>query len=54
VVGTGIGLYLVRQVVEGHGGRVDVASQPGEGSAFEIDLPYAPEGAAIPAEAAIP
>jgi signal transduction histidine kinase len=54
VVGTGIGLYLVRQVVEGHGGRVDVASQPGEGSAFEIDLPYAPEGAAVPAEPAIP
>ena len=41
VVGTGIGLYLVRQVVENHGGRVEVASQPGHGSAFEIDLPFA-------------
>jgi signal transduction histidine kinase len=41
VVGTGIGLYLVRQVVEGHGGRVEVASQPGQGSSFEIDLPVA-------------
>lgn len=41
VVGTGIGLYLVRQVVEGHGGRVEVASQPGHGSTFEIDLPVA-------------
>src|ERR1700693_936091 len=39
VVGTGIGLYLVRQVVEGHGGRVEVDSQPGEGSVFEIALP---------------
>jgi signal transduction histidine kinase len=39
VVGTGIGLYLVRQVIEGHGGRVGVDSQPGEGSAFEIALP---------------
>jgi signal transduction histidine kinase len=39
VSGTGIGLYLVRQVVEGHGGQVSVASQPGEGAAFEIDLP---------------
>jgi signal transduction histidine kinase len=39
VAGTGIGLYLVRQVIEGHGGRVDVDSQPGEGSAFEIALP---------------
>jgi signal transduction histidine kinase len=48
VVGTGIGLYLVRQVVEGHGGRVEVASQPGQGSAFEIDLPVAVEGATLP------
>jgi K+-sensing histidine kinase KdpD len=39
VAGTGIGLYLVRQVIEGHGGRVDVDSHPGEGSAFEIALP---------------
>lgn len=41
VAGTGIGLYLVRQVVEGHGGRVTVSSRPGEGSVFEIDLPAA-------------
>jgi K+-sensing histidine kinase KdpD len=47
VVGTGIGLYLVRQVVEGLGGRVDVESQPGSGSSFEIQLP-------VPAEAATP
>jgi signal transduction histidine kinase len=45
VVGTGIGLYLVRQVVEGHGGQVEVDSQPGEGSAFEIDLPAVTEPA---------
>jgi len=49
VVGTGIGLYLVRQVVEGHGGRVGVDSQPGQGSAFEIDLPVAVEGRTPPA-----
>ena len=46
VAGTGIGLYLVRQVIEGHGGRVDVDSHPGEGSAFEIDLPAVAEPAA--------
>ncbi len=45
VAGTGIGLYLVRQVIEGHGGRVDVDSHPGEGSAFEIALPAAAEPA---------
>ena len=43
VAGTGIGLYLVRQVVEGHGGHVQVDSHLGEGSAFEIDLPVAAE-----------
>ena len=45
VAGTGIGLYLVRQVIEGHGGQVDVDSQPGEGSAFEIALPAVTEPA---------
>jgi K+-sensing histidine kinase KdpD len=54
VVGTGIGLYLVRQVVEGHGGRVEVDSQPGKGSAFEIDLPFALEGATVAPEPALP
>jgi len=39
VAGTGIGLYLVRQVVEGHGGQVTVDSQPGEGASFRIELP---------------
>ncbi|HEV2013378.1 MAG TPA: ATP-binding protein [Candidatus Dormibacteraeota bacterium] len=43
VAGTGIGLYLVRQVIEGHGGRIDVDSQPGQGSAFEIQLPAVAE-----------
>jgi signal transduction histidine kinase len=47
VAGTGIGLYLVRQVVEGHGGRVTVESGPGEGSVFEIDLPTA-DGVSAP------
>jgi signal transduction histidine kinase/putative methionine-R-sulfoxide reductase with GAF domain len=54
VVGTGIGLYLVRQVVEGHGGRVEVASEPGHGSTFEVELPVAVEAASAPARPAIP
>lgn len=36
--GTGVGLYLVRSLVEGMGGRVTVASQPGAGSTFEVAL----------------
>jgi two-component system sensor histidine kinase SenX3 len=39
VAGTGIGLYLVRQVIEGHGGRIDVESTPGAGTTFRLRLP---------------
>jgi signal transduction histidine kinase len=46
VAGTGIGLYLVRQVVEGHGGQVEVDSVPGRGTTFTLRLPQAaPVGA---------
>lgn len=39
VEGSGIGLYLVKQVVEAAGGRVELDSQPGEGSTFRVVLP---------------
>ena len=37
--GVGIGLSIVRHVVEGHGGRVLVRSAAGQGSRFTIELP---------------
>ncbi len=37
--GTGIGLSIVQQIVEQHGGRIDVVSQPGAGSCFTLVLP---------------
>jgi signal transduction histidine kinase len=39
--GLGLGLYIVRMLVEAHGGRVGVESVPGEGSAFTFTLPRA-------------
>ncbi len=43
VKGTGLGLTIVRHIVEAHGGAVVVESPPGEGSAFTIILPVKEE-----------
>jgi signal transduction histidine kinase len=37
--GTGLGLPTTRRLVEAHGGRIDVHSEPGRGSDFRITLP---------------
>jgi signal transduction histidine kinase len=39
VKGSGLGLSIVQHVAKAHGGRVDVQSEPGEGSTFTIELP---------------
>lgn len=39
VEGAGLGLYLARGIVERQGGFIEVASEPGRGSIFTIDLP---------------
>ena len=42
IVGTGVGLYLVKMVVDLHGGRIEVTSAEGEGSRFTVRLPLKP------------
>ncbi|MDX1583318.1 MAG: HAMP domain-containing sensor histidine kinase, partial [Thermoanaerobaculia bacterium] len=39
--GTGLGLYIVKQVVEAHGGRVTLASVEGIGTSMVFTLPFA-------------
>src|SRR5271166_4329114 len=41
--GTGLGLSLARRTVESHGGHIDVTSEVGKGSRFQIRLPIARE-----------
>ena len=42
--GTGLGLAICREIIQHHGGRIDVTSEVGKGTTFTISLPAAPAG----------
>ena len=42
ISGMGLGLYIVRTILEQHGGRVELASELGKGSTFTVEIPINP------------
>jgi signal transduction histidine kinase len=41
--GLGLGLYIARQIVRSHGGEIELASAPGQGATFSVNLPLRTE-----------
>ena len=39
ISGLGLGLFIAKEIVEGHAGKIRLESTPGKGSTFIVDLP---------------
>lgn len=49
--GLGLGLYISRHIARAHGGDIEVASKPGEGATFVVELPRERPAEAAPGDA---
>jgi signal transduction histidine kinase len=43
--GTGLGLFICKQIIHAHHGRISIKNLPGKGTTFRIELPFRPEKA---------
>ena len=48
IKGTGLGLYIVRRIVEAHGGRIRAEGRPSRGTSFTLELPRERAGTGAP------
>jgi two-component system sensor histidine kinase AtoS len=46
--GTGLGLYIAREIIKAHGGTLTVQSAPGQGTTCTVTLPELPEARSAP------
>jgi signal transduction histidine kinase len=51
IIGTGIGLFFVKTVIDLHGGTIEVSSKAGHGACFSVVLPVRPPDSMVPAAA---
>ena len=47
VEGSGIGLYIIKRIIETNGGRIDLESEAGQGTVFKIYFPGNAEAGTI-------